>query len=56
MVTNYCSGDQIGNNEMGGHVARMERDEVHTGFTSVTLCKYTTSRADVNICQYGTVQ
>ena len=30
-------GNQIGN-EMGGRVARMERDEVHTEFTSVTLC------------------
>ena len=37
MITNYSSGYQIKNNEMGGHVAHMEKDEVHTGFTLLTV-------------------
>jgi hypothetical protein len=40
-----------------GHVARMERDEVPTElYIRYHYAKYTTARADVNICQYGTVQ
>ena len=29
----YCSGDQIGKNEMGGHVACIGRGEAYTGFS-----------------------
>jgi len=34
----FLFGVKSENNEMGGHLARMDRDEVHTGFTSQTLC------------------
>jgi hypothetical protein len=31
-LTQYCAGDKIEKNEMGGHVARMRKGETYTGY------------------------